>query len=50
MPKNNKWQMPAEEKSLDQWVVDTISPILIIIYEIMEQIITGLMEFESHVN
>jgi hypothetical protein len=50
MPENNKWQMPAEEKSLDQWVLDTIAPVLIVIYEIIEQVLTALMELENHVN
>ena len=38
MPKNNKWQMPAEEKSLDQWVADTMAPINDTIYSIVSQI------------
>ena len=50
MAENNEWRLPKQEKSIDQWVADTISPILIVIYELMEQMITGLTEFESHVN
>jgi len=40
----------VKEKSLDQWVLDTIEPILIIIYEIMKQIMAGLVEIERYVN
>ena len=35
------------EKSLDQWVLDTITPIIIVIDETMKQILTVLIEFEN---
>lgn len=40
----------TEEKSLDQWVLDTITPIIIVIDETMKQILTILIEFENGLN
>lgn len=40
----------TEEKSLDQWVMDTITPIIIVIDETMKQILTTLIEFENGLN
>lgn len=42
--------IPIAEKSLDQWVFDTIEPIIIVIDEIMKQLIYVLMEFDRYVH
>lgn len=39
-----------QEQSLDQWVLDTITPIIIVIDETMKQILIILIEFENGLN
>lgn len=47
MENNNLFIIPSESKSIDEWIFETITPIIIVIDEIMKQILTTFTEFEN---
>lgn len=46
---DNDFLILAVSKSLDEWIMDTITPVIIIIDEIMKQLISGFGGFDRYV-
>jgi hypothetical protein len=50
MPDNSLQLTVDSPQSLDQWVFDTIVPVVIVIDEIMKQLLSGFEGFDRYVH